>query len=112
MPKKLTKTRTRRSRKPVGSVRALAQRIADGLFVNGAGNRAGRLVLEMPGGLLGRLPDGTHGSHGGWCEKAAVDRIEGILKAPNDKAHRCRAEDARTRVRRNPGIRCSVLLGR
>ncbi len=48
----------------------LAIKIADDLFQNGIGVKANRLVLE--------LEDGSNG--GGWSKKAAIDRIEMILK--------------------------------
>lgn len=53
-------------RSPEGMVRALAESIARGLFTNGFGEHAGRLVLE--------LDDGRNG--GGWSELAVADAIE------------------------------------
>jgi len=43
----------------------LAEKIADQLFSNGAGQKAERLVLELPGKRDG----------GGWCKQAVVDVI-------------------------------------
>lgn len=51
--------------------RELAQRIADALFTNGAGQEARRLVLELDGGRDG----------GGWCKKAVADRIAAALSS-------------------------------
>ena len=49
--------------------RQVAETIAQDLFTNGNGDRAKRLVSE--------LPDGRDG--GGWCESAVVDRIAMML---------------------------------
>lgn len=49
--------------------RALARRIVADLFTNGAGERAARLVLELPGGANG----------GGWSERGAAYRIARTL---------------------------------
>lgn len=46
-------------------VSALAEAIARDLFTNGSGERAQRLVLELPGKRDG----------GGWCEEAMSNRI-------------------------------------
>ena len=45
--------------------------IAERLFTNGAGKKAQRLILELPGG--------SHG--GGWCKQAVMDVINDILKS-------------------------------
>ena len=50
--------------------RKLAERITRKLFVSGQGERAERLVLELPGKRNG----------GGWCQGAVRDQIEKILK--------------------------------
>jgi hypothetical protein len=50
--------------------RQIAVEIVDFLFVNGAGQKADRLVLELPG-----KKDG-----GGWSKGPAIDRIEELLK--------------------------------
>jgi hypothetical protein len=49
--------------------RRLAERIADSLLVNGAAEKAQRLVLEIKPGSDG----------GGLCRSAIVDRVEEIL---------------------------------
>ena len=51
---------------PPKTTRQLATRIADHLFVNGSGEQAERLVLEIPG---------KPGASGGWCKRAVVDVI-------------------------------------
>jgi hypothetical protein len=48
----------------------LAHEIAGVLFVNGAGEQADRLVLELPGKRAG----------GGWCYQAVVDRAKEVLE--------------------------------
>ena len=48
----------------------LAKRIADYLFINGAGQQADRLVLM--------LPDERDG--GGWCKQAAMDQIDRAIR--------------------------------
>ena len=48
-----------------GVARELAGQIADVLFINGAGEVAERLVLELPGKRDG----------GGWCRGAIIDQI-------------------------------------
>jgi len=53
-----------------GMAKSLAVRIAGELFINGAGEEAQRLVLELP----------TGGNGGGWCQKAVIDRVEAILR--------------------------------
>lgn len=59
--------------KRVEAVRALAERIAARLFLSRMTNRqVDRLVLT---------DDNPHRDHGGWCEKAAADQIEELLKA-------------------------------
>lgn len=50
----------------------LAEEIADELFVNGTGEQAGRLVLE-----LHNMRNG-----GGWCKGVVKAKIEEILLAP------------------------------
>jgi hypothetical protein len=50
--------------------RKLAARIADDLFVNGANQKAQRLVIELENGTTG----------GGWSRLAVTDRVEAILK--------------------------------
>lgn len=50
---------------------AVAARIADYLFTNGAGQKAKRLVLELE-------ENGMYG--GGWCRQAVVNAVERILK--------------------------------
>lgn len=52
--------------------RALARRIARRLFTNGAGQQAERLVLMVDGPPKRDL--------GGWCMRAAVDEIVGVLQ--------------------------------
>ena len=47
----------------------IADDIADYLFTNGSGQKAKRLVLELDNGCDG----------GGWCKKAVVDVIRGML---------------------------------
>lgn len=44
---------------------SLAKQIAEQLFTNGAGEKAQRLVLELPGKRDG----------GGWCQKAVEDQV-------------------------------------
>jgi len=53
----------------VGDLKQRAERCAEALFVNGAGDRAHRLVLTA---LDGR-------DLGGWSERAMADRIERVL---------------------------------
>lgn len=50
--------------------RALAEHVVDTLCCNGAGERASRLVLE--------LPDGRDG--GGWGRLAAIDAVAKVLR--------------------------------
>jgi hypothetical protein len=50
--------------------RAIAEQIAAELFVNGSGEKARRLVLE--------LEDGRNG--GGWCKEAIVDRVADAIE--------------------------------
>lgn len=47
-------------------IRELAEKIAGDLFTNGFGQEGERLVLELPGKRDG----------GGWCKRAAIERIE------------------------------------
>lgn len=56
-----------RTRRP----RGFSDELIDRLFVNGSGERAARLVLELPGGRDG----------GGWCERAVRDQIRAALNA-------------------------------
>jgi len=49
-------------------VKKLAEEIANALFVNGAGQRAEKLILE--------LPDRTDG--GCWCKNSVISVIENI----------------------------------
>lgn len=66
--------------------RKLATKISDGLFHDGLGRRAKRLVLE--------LEDGRDG--GGWCQSAAMDYIASILVLDEGKeVMRRGAEDER-----------------
>jgi hypothetical protein len=58
--------------------RKVAERIADSLFVNGAGQQAVRLVLELPGKRDG----------GGWCKAAVVAVIEREVLAAQGAAGR------------------------
>lgn len=51
--------------------RKVAQQITNRLFRNGFGKEADRLVLELPGKRDG----------GGWCRKAAEDKICDALDA-------------------------------
>ena len=53
-----------------GQRRMVAERIADALFVNGAEEKTGRLVLELLNGKYG----------GAWCKEAAIDQIERVLE--------------------------------
>lgn len=48
----------------------LAEKIAEQLFMNGMGEEANRLVLELPGKRDG----------GGWCKQAVVDVIMSVLE--------------------------------
>ena len=59
----------------VGSTRAVAVSIADDLFVNGDGDEAIRLVLDIR-----MKKDG-----GGWCKEAVIDLIERKLNALNQR---------------------------
>jgi hypothetical protein len=54
----------------------VADKIVETLFTNGAGQKADRLVLELPGSKDG----------GGWCRAAARDRIVKILEANGQSA--------------------------
>lgn len=70
----------------------LAERIADRLFTNGIGEKADRLVLELPGKRDG----------GGWCKEAVRDQIEqmfleamGIKAAKKQKAKPARPASPR-----------------
>lgn len=56
---------------PVGDLRALAEKITKGLFVNGFGQEAERLVME--------LLDGSDA--GGWSLLAVIYHVEQILRA-------------------------------
>ena len=58
------------------TARSFARRIARSLFTNGAGQRAERLMLELPGGKDG----------GAWSERAAVDHIARVLQAKGKSA--------------------------
>jgi hypothetical protein len=53
-----------------GEFREVAEKIARRLFVNGHGQHAKRLVLELPGDRDG----------GGWAESAVADQVEKILE--------------------------------
>jgi len=52
-------------------IREIAAEIAKHLFTNGAGQRADRLVMELPGG----------GNGGGWAENCLADQIAKCLLA-------------------------------
>jgi len=52
-------------------IHKLAKKIADDLFTSGSGEKAIRLVLKL----------NDIDNAGGWCESAAIDRIEAILKS-------------------------------
>jgi hypothetical protein len=54
----------------------LAKKIARMLFTNGAGQRADRLVLELPGKVDG----------GGWSEFAVAGQIQRLLDAESRRA--------------------------
>ena len=54
----------------------ISERIAEKLFTNGGGEKAQRLVLE--------LPDGKDG--GGWCKRAVVDVIDAVLQQTTEEA--------------------------
>jgi len=58
--------------------RILAERIAAKLFTDGAGKRAGRLVLEMTPGLAGS----------GWLEIGVAGVIEESLKTEEKRVQR------------------------
>ena len=56
--------------------RAIADRIANDLFMNGAGKEADRLVL-IKNDPTACTPDNL----GGWCKLVVRDRVEAVLKA-------------------------------
>ena len=49
----------------------IAERIADDLFVDAAGEEADRLVLWI---------DADERNLGGWCKRAVADRVRAVLK--------------------------------
>ena len=78
----------------VSDERRLAEKVARGLFTNGAGEHAERLVLDFPGGRNG----------GGWCESAVADQIAAALAAA--RARCVQIEEALREVVNNAGCSC------
>lgn len=73
----------------------LAKKIAERLFTNGVGDIADRLVLELPGKRDG----------GGWCRKAAEDRIAEVLAVSMDvEAISAKVHDQWMEFKRAKGI--------
>lgn len=61
----------------------LAKKITEQLFTSGAGQKAQRLVLEMPGG----------GDGGGWCEGAAEECVRSVIDSNTPEGCKLVAHD-------------------